>query len=145
MDENPYQPPFSEESSSPTFAPTQASSSKTAMKVYGLPTCMILGAAAATFGAFPVASLVALVYRFPVPFRGYASGFGAIVPANFAVLVYGVMGGFIVLPFSGAVAAALTHWAARLTGGTGQSGSLLDSRFRAHRRLDGRCRYGGAR
>jgi len=85
------------------------------MKVYGLPTCMILGAGAATLGAFPVASLVALVYRFPIPFRGYASGFGAIVPANFAVLVYGLLGGFIVLPFSGAVAAALTHWATRLT------------------------------
>jgi hypothetical protein len=36
------------------------------------------GAVAACAGAFPAAAAVALVYRFPIPFRGYESGLDAV-------------------------------------------------------------------
>jgi hypothetical protein len=60
-------------------------------------------------GAFPVAALVALFFRFPVPFDGYRSGISAVVPAIGAVLFYGIVGGFVVLAVLGAIAGAGAH------------------------------------
>ena len=66
-----------------------------------------VGAAVATAGAFPAAALIALVYGFPVPFVGKLQGVAAIKPAMFAVVFYGILGGFIVLPLLGAAAGFL--------------------------------------
>lgn len=54
--------------------------------------------------AFPLASLLALFYRFPMPFFGYASGINAAIWAPSAVLFYGTLGGFAVLAVLGAFA-----------------------------------------
>lgn len=70
---------------------------------------MLIGAVIATLGAFPVAALVALVFRFPIPFSGYESGFQAVIPSLFAVCFYGLLGGFVVLPCLGAMAGFLAH------------------------------------
>ena len=52
------------------------------------------GAAGAVFASFPLAAICALVFRFPIPLFGYASGFAAMFPAMMAVVFYGVLGGF---------------------------------------------------
>lgn len=67
----------------------------------------MLGAAVATAAAFPAAALTALVYGFPVPFAGKLHGLDAMVPAMFAVVFYGVMGGFLVLPLLGTLAGVI--------------------------------------
>jgi uncharacterized membrane protein YfcA len=69
-----------------------------------------LGALFAIIGAFPVAALVALVYRFPIPSVGYSSGFDAIVPSLYAVFLYGiVLGGFVVLAVGGAIGGVIAY------------------------------------
>jgi hypothetical protein len=47
---------------------------------------------------FPAAALTALVYRFPVPFGGLVRGPAGVWEAILATLVYGLAGGFIVVP-----------------------------------------------
>ena len=70
-----------------------------------------LGGLLAVLGAFPVAVLVALVYRFPIPFVGYCSGPEAILPSFYAVAMYGVfLGGFIPLAVLGALGGAIAYW-----------------------------------
>lgn len=70
------------------------------------------GALVAIVGLFPAAALVALVYGFPIPFDGRRSGIDAVAPSFFAVLYYGVFGGFAVMWILGGLAGAL---AVRLT------------------------------
>jgi hypothetical protein len=74
-----------------------------------LPRSILTGAVIATIGAFPMAALVALVYRFPIPFAGEESGIKAAIVSPFAVVFYGLLGGFLVLPCLGAVAGFLAH------------------------------------
>lgn len=62
-----------------------------------------LGCLLAVLGAFPVAALVALVFRFPIPFTGYCSGLEAVLPSLVAVLIYGCIGGFPLLAVLGGV------------------------------------------
>src|SRR5688572_11875349 len=62
----------------------------------------LLGAVAGVLGSFPLAAVVACVFRFPIPFAGYASGPGAMLPALFAALLYGVIGGAVVQAIAGA-------------------------------------------
>lgn len=62
-----------------------------------------LGSLLAVLGAFPVAALVALAFRFPIPFTGYGSGLGAVLPSFVAVLIYGCIGGFPLLAVLGGV------------------------------------------
>ena len=62
-----------------------------------------LGSLLAVLGAFPVAAVVALVFRFPIPFTGYCSGPEAVLPSLVAVLFYGCVGGFLLLAVLGAV------------------------------------------
>ena len=71
------------------------------------------GALFAIVGAFPVAALVALVYLFPIPFAGYFSGFEAIIPSLFAVIFYGLSGGFVVLAVGGAIGGVIAYSARR--------------------------------
>jgi uncharacterized membrane protein YfcA len=68
----------------------------------------VAGGLLTILGAFPVAAVVALVFRFPIPFAGYQSGVEAMVSSPIAVLLYGVAtGGFVVLGVIGAVAGVL--------------------------------------
>ncbi|MGE5519003.1 MAG: hypothetical protein ACM3VS_03675 [Candidatus Dadabacteria bacterium] len=53
---------------------------------------------------FPLAAIVAFVYRFPIPFSEYESGISAVPKALGAVIFYTIMGGFIVIPILGWVA-----------------------------------------
>jgi quinol-cytochrome oxidoreductase complex cytochrome b subunit len=71
---------------------------------------MIRGAITAILGSFPAAALVALVYRFPIPFddtRQAGSGIDGLSLTMFAVLFYGALGGFVVLGVLGALAGAV--------------------------------------
>ena len=75
-----------------------------------------IGAASAVAMCVPAAALVALIYRFPVPFGGYASGMSGIPVAAMAALFYGVtFGGFVVIGAAGALLAALAAARGRLT------------------------------
>ena len=74
----------------------------------------IVGAGICMAATFPLAALTALLFRFPIPFGGYASGIDAVVPALLAIAFYGPLGGFIVQAILGGIAALL---AARSTAG----------------------------
>ena len=65
------------------------------------------GAIAALAGMFPTAFFLALIWKFPIPFYGMASGFEGAFQTPFAVLFYGILGGFVVVPGLGAIAGAL--------------------------------------
>lgn len=73
----------------------------------------ITGAIAALVGMFPVAFLLALFWKFPIPLGGYASGLEGAMLTPLAVVFYGVLGGFIVVPGLGAItgflAVLVTH------------------------------------
>lgn len=57
---------------------------------------------------FPLAGLIALFIRFPIPLGGYLSGPRAVMPAMIAVLFYGgLMGGFVVVGIGGGLAGIL--------------------------------------
>lgn len=56
---------------------------------------------------FVAGALVAVVYGFPVPFGGQVSGIAGAWEAILATLVYGLAGGFIVVPLLAAGAGAL--------------------------------------
>jgi hypothetical protein len=71
------------------------------------------GVVTAIVGAFPLAAVTALFYGFPVPFAGKLSGPGAVVPSQVAVVLYGMIGGFPVLGFAGAIAGASAFLMAR--------------------------------
>ena len=77
----------------------------------------LAGAAMAVAVTFPLAALVALVFRFPIPFGSYMSGIAAVVPALFAVAFYGIIGGFMVQALLGG-----------LTGGLAASAAIADRR-----------------
>lgn len=56
---------------------------------------------------FAAGALIALVHQFPVPFGGHVSGIGGAWEAIVAMLIYGLAGGFIVVPLLAAGAGAL--------------------------------------
>ncbi|BBZ05718.1 hypothetical protein MCHIJ_51550 [Mycolicibacterium chitae] len=66
-----------------------------------------LGAVAAVVSAPAAAALLAALYRFPVPFRGYASGIAEAPTAALAALFYLALGGAVVVGGLGALAGAL--------------------------------------
>jgi hypothetical protein len=70
---------------------------------------VVTGIVWALFWVFPVAALVALCFRFPIPFSGYESGPSAVLRSLFAVLFFGVLGGFLVIAALGAASGALAH------------------------------------
>jgi hypothetical protein len=69
--------------------------------------CIWIGLLSAVAGSFLVAPLLALVYKFPIPFSGMESGPVAAVRSLFAVAFYGVFGGFVVLGVLGAAAGGI--------------------------------------
>ena len=102
-DANPYSPPGSDraQSSQPDDRPD---SLRFALR----------GAFWSIVSSFPIAILYALVFRFPVPFAGYLSGWDAVVPAMIATLAYGIVfGGFVLLGILGAVSG---WWISRTKG-----------------------------
>ena len=56
--------------------------------------------------AFPIAAIIGLVFRFPIPLGGYLSGVDAIVPSMFAVLFYSFFGLLPAVFLCGVVAGA---------------------------------------
>jgi len=74
-----------------------------------LPWPIIGGALAAILLAFPFAALCALVFRFPIPFAAYESGWSAVPHAVAAVRFYGALGGFPLLALLGALGGAFAH------------------------------------
>lgn len=70
---------------------------------------VVRGALLAVVVAFPLAAICALVYRFPVPFAGYAAGPGEVLNALVAVLFYGMLGGFPALAVAGALGGATAY------------------------------------
>ena len=67
----------------------------------------ITGAITALVSMFPVAFLLALFWKFPLPLSGYARGYEGAVLTPLAVVFYGLFGGFIVVPGLGALTGAL--------------------------------------
>jgi hypothetical protein len=78
-----------------------------------IPLPMIGGALSTILLVFPFAALCALVFRFPVPFAAYESGWSAVPHALAAVRFYGALGGFPLLALLGAVGGAVAHRMAR--------------------------------
>jgi hypothetical protein len=74
--------------------------------------CVWIGVLSAIAGSFLVSPLLALVYKFPIPFSGMESGPSAAVRSLFAVAFYGVFGGFVVLGVLGAAAGVVASIAA---------------------------------
>ncbi len=69
----------------------------------------LLGALWANLFSFPLAVLMAAIYRFPVPFAGYQSGVSTIPMVLGAAVFYWFYGGFAVLVAFGSLAGALAH------------------------------------
>jgi len=76
----------------------------------------LLGALLTIGLAFPSAALLALVYRFPVPFAGYESGVAAVPHAMLAAAFYGVLGGFWLLGLAGSAAGMVIQRSAGRSG-----------------------------
>ena len=87
---------------------------------------MITGGIAALVSMFPVASLLALIWKFPFPMGGYAHGFQAALMAPLAALFYGLFGGFLVVPALGAISGALAF---KLSKGDGSRAKKLSIVF----------------
>ena len=69
------------------------------------------GALCAVIVAVPITALLALVFRFPVPFDGFEGGIVHVIPSLFALVFYGVfLGGFVVLAIGGAMGGAIAHF-----------------------------------
>ena len=68
---------------------------------------ILLGATLTVVIAFPVAGLMGLLFRFPIPMCGIASGISAVIPAMIAVLFYGLLGGFPLLAVLGGLTGAI--------------------------------------
>src|SRR5688572_23665409 len=64
----------------------------------------LIGIAWALVGVFPIAALVALIFRFPIPFGAYESGLTGMLRSPIAVLFYGMLGGFPLLTVLGGLA-----------------------------------------
>lgn len=67
------------------------------------------GAFWCVFFTFPSAVLLVSIWRFPIPFVGYRSGFYHAGHALFAAGFYVIIGGFVVLGVLGAFAGMVAH------------------------------------
>ena len=68
-----------------------------------------IGIVCGLVASFPISSLVALFYRFPLPMSTYASGTQAVIPSLVAVIFYGLMGGFVIVGGLGAFGGFIAH------------------------------------
>ncbi len=70
------------------------------------------GAWIAVIAALPIAALLGLLFRFPVPFGTIEGGIVHVIPSLFAVVFYGVfLGGFVVLAIGGAIGGVVAYFA----------------------------------
>jgi hypothetical protein len=122
MEVNPYESPRPGQSMA---SPSEKASTALTGERLGCLAATLLGALAATIGAFPIAAQVGLIYRFPVPFAGYESGLNAVVRILFAVVFYGVLGGFLVVSVLGALAGLLGQQIAQAKGANRQRSIYL--------------------
>lgn len=65
------------------------------------------GALSAFVAMFPAAFVLALVWKFPIPLAGNMSGLEAAQITPYAVAMYGVFGGFLLVPFLGGLGGLL--------------------------------------
>jgi hypothetical protein len=70
---------------------------------------MLQSALASALGSIPLAGLIALLFRFPVPFAGIASGPKGMVPAMFGAFFYSLLGGVFVQAAAGGMAGVLAY------------------------------------
>lgn len=63
--------------------------------------CLFFTAITAMVSSVPLAGIIGLLFRFPVPFAGYVSGPAAFFAAMFAAFFYSVVGGVIVQAIAG--------------------------------------------
>lgn len=66
---------------------------------------------------FPAAGIVALVFRFPLPFGGIARGPAGVWDAMLATIFFGLVGGFLIVPLAAAGLGALLRAQRSSTGG----------------------------
>ena len=71
--------------------------------------CGLLGMFWAVILVFPLAPFIALFFRFPIPFAGYQSGPQGFAHSVFAVMLYGLIGGFPLLLWVGAICGLLCN------------------------------------
>ena len=101
LNTNPYEPP--------TEPTVERSTTKSASWMRSIWT----GAIWSILSAFPITALIALFFRFPVPFAGIDGGITHVIPAIFGLLFYGIaMGGFVLLGLCGALAGLVSRIAA---------------------------------
>ena len=75
---------------------------------------VLAGAVTAIALCFPCAALLALFYRFPIPFGGYATGIDGLLPAMLAVAFYGIaLGGFVPVGVLGGILATFASASAK--------------------------------
>ncbi len=53
-----------------------------------------------------LAGVIAICFRFPIPFAGYSNGIRAFIPAMLAAVIYGLMGGFLFQAVIGSIGGA---------------------------------------
>jgi ABC-type Fe3+ transport system permease subunit len=103
--ENPY---------TPSLLPSSASSSTSDRPdPIGLARSIWLTVLIAVVSSFPLAGLIALVFRFPVPFVGIVSGPSGFMSAMFAAFVYGMIGGVLVQVVMGCIGGIVAYLLAR--------------------------------
>ena len=74
---------------------------------------VLRGAVWAVVLAAPFAAICALLYRFPKPFAGYATGPDGVGDALLAAVFYGLMGGIPALLVAGALSGATAYYLGR--------------------------------
>jgi hypothetical protein len=70
---------------------------------------IIGGALSTILLVFPLAAVCALLFRFPIPFGSYESGWSAVPHALAAVRFYGALGGFVLLAVLGGLGGVVAH------------------------------------
>ena len=103
--ENPY--------TSPTIDAPREMLSEGHVARWGVVRCILLTAIVAVVSSIPLAGFVGLVFRFPVPFAGYASGPQAFLPAMVGAIFYSFLGGVFVQASVGCVGGLIAYLVAR--------------------------------
>jgi len=99
---NPYQPPLTE--AKPLARPRPYFQTQREALVVAA----IAGAGIAVVSSIPLAGLIGLVFRFPVPMVGPVSGPDALLAGMIAAMIYGALGGVIVQAAAGSAAGTLS-------------------------------------
>ncbi|MFN9720012.1 MAG: hypothetical protein ACK58L_15040 [Planctomycetota bacterium] len=104
-DENPYASP-----SADSLHAMPVSSEKENIR---LRRCLLHTAITAIVSTVPLAGVIGLCFRFPVPFVGYLSGPAALFAAMIAAFFYAALGGVIVQAIAGVFGGTIAYQLAR--------------------------------